>query len=308
VSHGANSEQIADELDYPQALGMEPPEAAASGPESARVERNDQYTLDDRPVAGRDVAAEAGVAVSSFMSMEERAVRAADKSGLQGLEREEFLNDFLGADAEYRADAIAKQLEQDRDEVADWPESVIDRWTEQDWDDYATSLGWDRVGKATDPATPVVAPTRPPAPTEPKTRSAASIDAAVDARFLIEGDRFRWQDHIRHVDDVPIPHDGLVTIPTRAADGTATYVELSEGDWVDLVDDEDEKQQGAADASEGSPVDPFDHARRAVSTACDTAASELAEPDADSWMPGRDGDTDQTSDGDDVADCREPPG
>lgn len=62
------------------------------------------------------------------------------------------------------------------------------------------------------------------------------VGAAMDARFLVEGDRFRWAGGVHETDDTPVRHDGRLTVPTRSADGTATYVELADGDWVDLTD------------------------------------------------------------------------
>lgn len=69
--------------------------------------------------------------------------------------------------------------------------------------------------------------------TEQDSDADPAVTGRVDARVLIEGDRFAHDGTVHVVDDVPIAHDEVLTVPTRAGDD-APWVELPAGQWVTL--------------------------------------------------------------------------
>ncbi|MBN9102912.1 MAG: hypothetical protein J0I49_33185 [Pseudonocardia sp.] len=100
------------------------------------------------------------------------------------------------------------------------------------------------------------------------------IAGRVDAQFLIEVDRFDHDGIVHVVDDIPIEHDGRLTVPTRAGDD-ATWVELPAGQWVTLAD--------TAVADELIPEMP-----ERVTDDTDRAAASDADEAADLGAPVRD--------------------
>ena len=72
-------------------------------------------------------------------------------------------------------------------------------------------------------------------------RAEAVVRSRVNARFLMDGDRIEHEGRVHVVDDTPLVHDGVLTVPTRAGDD-ATWLDLPEGEWVTLHDRTDQTE------------------------------------------------------------------
>jgi hypothetical protein len=88
----------------------------------------------------------------------------------------------------------------------------------------------DELGQRPDPVMPSPAP------------------GSVQARFLLEGDRFEWQGQEFTADGTAICHDGLVTVPLNI-DGHNDWVELPAYAWVPV-----NPEPNATPATDESPV------------------------------------------------------